>query len=129
MADRRNDVENGRSKRQKVDSDPASNPYLAHMYDEDSADTQNYGRSYNGGGSGPADGLKHFKRHATTSALAAKAEDGPSNPFTGKPLSEKYFRILKTRRGLPVHAQRYVYVCASLQSFDTLFFFLHSLLW
>ena len=38
--------------------------------------------------------------------MAKKAEDGPSNPFNGQPLSQKYFSILKTRRNLPVHVQR-----------------------
>ena len=47
-----------------------------------------------------------LRRHATTAAQAKAAEDGPNNPFTGKPLSQQYFRILKTRRDLPVHAQR-----------------------
>ena len=45
-------------------------------------------------------------RHATTAAMAEKAEDGPTNPFNGQPLSNKYFSILKTRRNLPVHVQR-----------------------
>lgn len=105
MSDRRSDFDNGRAKRQKVES----NPYMAHMnadngYDDD----ESYGGGQSGGQSGPSDGLTHFKRHATTCAQASKAEDGPANPFSGKPLSEKYFRILKTRRGLPVHSQRYV---------------------
>jgi pre-mRNA-splicing factor ATP-dependent RNA helicase DHX15/PRP43 len=38
--------------------------------------------------------------------MAKKAEDGPENPFKGGVLSERYFGILKTRRNLPVHAQR-----------------------
>ena len=79
-------------KRQKTSGDmnPESNPYLAHMYSAQSNGT----------------GLKSFKRHATTAAQATAAEDGPSNPFTGKKLSDRYFDILKTRRNLPVHAQR-----------------------
>jgi hypothetical protein len=105
MSDRRMDADNGRSKRQKVESDPASNPYLAHM-NFDNGD-QSYGQSYGNGG-GAVDGLKHLTRHATTPEQASKAEDGPNNPFNGKPLSDKYFRILKTRRNLPVHAQRLV---------------------
>jgi hypothetical protein len=102
MSDRRSGDES-RAKRQKMQSDPASNPYLAHM---DHGDDNGYsnGRS-NGSGT---DGLTHFKRHTTTSAQAAKAEDGPSNPFNGNNLSERYFGILKTRRNLPVHAQRCV---------------------
>ena len=52
-------------------------------------------------------GLSGFQRHATTAARAKQAEDGPNNPFTGNPLSKQYFGILETRRGLPVHSQRY----------------------
>lgn len=47
-----------------------------------------------------------LKRHKTTAAEAQKLEDGPKNPFTGAPFSQKYFDILKVRRDLPVHAQR-----------------------
>ena len=53
--------------------------------------------------------LAKFPRHATNAALARKAEDGPNNPFNGQPLSPQYFDILKVRRGLPVHTQRFVY--------------------
>lgn len=110
MADRRSQVDNGRNKRQKTTTEDSNNPYLAHMYD--GGDNQGYengngnGNAYTTLSSGSSDGLTHFKRHATTSAQAAKAEDGPNNPFNGKPLSEKYFRILKTRRNLPVQSQR-----------------------
>ncbi len=101
-----------RVKRQKTssaDMDPKANPYLAHMY-EDSPD-EGYSNGYgtpkgrlNGAQQGSA--LTKFKRHTTTSAMAKEAEDGPKHPFNGKPLSSQYFSILKTRRGLPVHAQR-----------------------
>ncbi|ODQ65947.1 P-loop containing nucleoside triphosphate hydrolase protein [Nadsonia fulvescens var. elongata DSM 6958] len=47
-----------------------------------------------------------FERHATTVADATRAEDGPMNPFSGLKYGQKYFSILKTRRDLPVHAQR-----------------------
>ncbi|KAG9715736.1 P-loop containing nucleoside triphosphate hydrolase protein, partial [Aureobasidium melanogenum] len=100
MSDRRSGDES-RAKRQKMESDPASNPYLAHMNHGDDNAYSN-GRS-NGS---RTDGLTHLKRHTTTAAQAAKAEDGPSNPFNGNNLSERYFGILKTRRNLPVHAQR-----------------------
>ncbi|KAI4716192.1 pre-mRNA-splicing factor ATP-dependent RNA helicase PRP43 [Aureobasidium sp. EXF-10727] len=100
MSDRRSGDES-RAKRQKMESDPASNPYLAHMNHGDDNGYSN-GRS-NGSAT---DGLTHFKRHTTTAEQAAKAEDGPSNPFNGNNLSERYFGILKTRRNLPVHAQR-----------------------
>jgi len=102
MSDRRSGDES-RAKRQKMEFDPASNPYLAHMNNGDDNGYSN-GRS-NGNAK---DGLTHFKRHTTTAEQAAKAEDGPSNPFNGNNLSERYFGILKTRRNLPVHAQRYV---------------------
>ncbi|KAF7716622.1 DEAH box Pre-mRNA-splicing factor ATP-dependent RNA helicase, PRP43 subfamily [Penicillium ucsense] len=95
MVDRRSDSEDGaRAKRQKMDAgDPRENPYLAHMYeDTDGADQSS--------------ALAKFKRHQTTASLAMKAEDGETNPFSGKPFSTKYFSILKTRRDLPVHAQR-----------------------
>ena len=38
--------------------------------------------------------------------MAKLAEDGPNNPYNGRSLSKSYFNILKTRRNLPVHAQR-----------------------
>ena len=50
--------------------------------------------------------LSTFKRHQTTAELASMAEDGPENPMNGKPLSKNYFKILQSRRNLPVHAQR-----------------------
>lgn len=100
MSDRRSNDES-RAKRQKMESDPASNPYLAHMYNGDDNGTS----KSDGNSSG---GLQHLKRHATTAVQAAKAEDGPANPFNGQNLSERYFGILKTRRNLPVHAQRCV---------------------
>lgn len=99
MADRRPDGAESRAKRQKTaaEMDPKANPYLAHMYDNDDS---------NGAANGSA--LSKFRRHKTTCEDAQKAEDGPNNPFTGQPLSNKYFGILKTRRDLPVHAQRQV---------------------
>lgn len=51
--------------------------------------------------------LKDFKRRGTTAMQATKAEDGPENPFTLRPLSRNYFDLLKKRRDLPIHAQRY----------------------
>lgn len=101
------------AKRQKMSSepsDPRSNPYLAHMYDSSDANGHSNGystppRGVNGGSSnGP---LSKFPRHKTTAALAKGAEDGKANPFTGEPFSQRYLSILKTRRDLPVHAQRY----------------------
>ena len=87
-----------RAKRQKTSNanmDPQSNPYLAHLYPEKGV-SQDRGKSI----------FKTFKRHATTAQEAMSAEDGPNNPFNGQKLSQRYFDILKTRRNLPVHAQR-----------------------
>src|SRR5215469_16233501 len=94
------------SKRAKISNgdtiDPRSNPYLAHMYDDDSGGVPLYFPP----SSQASSRLSSFKRHNTTSEQARKAEDGPDNPFTGLPLSDQYFKILKTRRDLPVHLQR-----------------------
>jgi pre-mRNA-splicing factor ATP-dependent RNA helicase DHX15/PRP43 len=99
MADRRpENLEMSRAKRVKTDLDPASNPYLAHMYEDE-------GRNGYGNGSSSS-ALSKLKRHATTAKQAHVAEDGPENPFNGQPLSQQYFNILKTRRDLPVHKQR-----------------------
>ncbi|KAJ5654066.1 Pre-mRNA-splicing factor ATP-dependent RNA helicase PRP43 [Penicillium lividum] len=92
--DRRSDSEDGvRAKRQKKETDPKDNPYLAHMYEDTNGVDKN-------------SPLAKFKRHQTTAALAKKAEDGDVNPFNGKPFSSRYFSILKGRRDLPVHQQR-----------------------
>lgn len=110
MADRRPPVEEPRFKRQKTnDMDPKANPYLAHMY-EDSVESSSYRNGYEqpirSNGTGKISMLTKFIRHDTTAAMAKEAEDGPNNPFSGKPLSSQYFSILKTRRNLPVHSQR-----------------------
>ena len=106
MTDRRPDSpEMPRAKRPKTEgSDPASNPYLAHMYEESNDSNGYLGDSSNGYSNTSA--LDGFKRHATTAEQAHAAEDGPNNPFNGQPLSTQYFNILKTRRDLPVHKQR-----------------------
>ena len=114
----------GGPKRQKMgaNSDPKSNPYLAHMYSTSDSDEdggvslaqptkpamkssyETYQRNSDTSGGG----LTDFHRHRTSSKQAKAAEDGPTNPFTGQGLSNSYFNILRTRRNLPVHAQRYV---------------------
>lgn len=103
-------------KRQKVSHtssklDPEANPYLAHLYKDSTEENEsknNYTNSLKKTrGFSDAMGLSNFPRHATDAAMARKAEDGPLNPFNGKPLSKRYFEILQTRRNLPVHAQRY----------------------
>ena len=75
-----------------------NNPYLAHMLPD-----QGYVPQV-AAGRGP---LRDFRKRETTAKQAEKAEDGPDNPFTLKPLSRNYFDILKKRRDLPVHSQRY----------------------
>ena len=120
---RRTDFEEGgRAKRQKTNGanlDPRANPYLAHHYEDEA---NGNGTSNGDGGvrlaAGKSEGgvrlgrssqpspLQKFERHGTTAAQASKAEDGPASPFTGEQFSKRYFDILKTRRNLPVHAQR-----------------------
>lgn len=106
MADRRPEAQDmSRAKRAKLEeSDPTKNPYLAHMY-ENQRD-ESYSNGYANRSSVPT-GLSKFKRHETTALQAHTAEDGPNNPFNNVPLSNQYFNILKTRRELPVHKQRY----------------------
>lgn len=96
--------------------DPRANPYLAHRYEEPAEDEGSYNGYSNGYGRptnrmkgvSNASSLARFPRHKSTAAMAKNAEDGPNNPFSGQPLSSQYFNILKTRRNLPVHQQRYV---------------------
>jgi len=102
-------ADDARVKRQKTGHmDPAANPYLAHWDDQNAGASLNGGNSYSNGGNSNGNGsvLQSFPRHKTTCKMANSAEDGPQNPFNQNPLSQRYFSILKTRRGLPVHAQR-----------------------
>src|SRR5438046_2363680 len=111
MASRRPDsTDESRAKRVKTtDMNPKLNPYLAHHYDESSGYNNGWsGDKSNGNGSSDKGTLGEFKRHKTTAAQAEKVENGPQNPFNGKPLSQQYFSILHKRRDLPVHKQRYV---------------------
>ncbi|KAI9188796.1 DEAH-box ATP-dependent RNA helicase prp43 [Blastocladiella emersonii ATCC 22665] len=48
----------------------------------------------------------HMKRGQTSAAQAVALEDGATNPFTGRPHTQKYKDILKKRRELPVSNQR-----------------------
>ena len=85
-----------------------NNPYLAHMLPD-----QGYSPRV-AAGRGP---LRDFIRRKSSAKQAEVAEDGPDNPFTLKPLSRQYFDILKKRRDLPVHAQRYLYLSLNLTNF------------
>ena len=91
------------------------NPYLAHREPKIEEEETGYRNGYGHGlkpsrtmGASSGTTIGHFPRHETTAAMAIKAENGPNNPFTGRPLSSQYFNILKTRRNLPVHSQRSV---------------------
>lgn len=88
--------------------DPKANPYLAHHYEEPVSNGYSNGYRNNGNSSGGKGTLGNFERHKVTSAGCMTAEDGPQNPFNSKQLSQEYFNILKVRRNLPVHAQRWV---------------------
>ena len=91
------------AKRLKTESDGTKkgekyNPYLAHTYENGSngwESAQESDSTFSG-----------MKRHATTAKGAEVLEDRDLNPWTGQPHSQQYFRILKTRRDLPVHTQR-----------------------
>jgi pre-mRNA-splicing factor ATP-dependent RNA helicase DHX15/PRP43 len=102
----------------RVEADPRNNPYLAHHYEEMSKEGM-YSTGHNnyandqGGGRNTANGtntrgLASLPRHKTTAAMAQELENAPTNAFNGMPISNQYRAILKTRRDLPVHAQRYV---------------------
>ncbi|TWU78867.1 DEAH-box ATP-dependent RNA helicase prp43 [Metarhizium rileyi] len=90
--------EASRKKSKKSDREETYNPYLAHMEQESNG--------YGGDEAPPGSVLEGMIRRQTTVAQASKAEDSAYNPFTGKAHSQKYFRILETRRDLPVHKQR-----------------------
>ncbi len=99
MAGKRSDIPDGApAKRLKTtgEMDPRNNPYLRHHYENDS-------NGYQNGYSTP---LSKLRRHATTAGQAREAEDAQNSPFTGRSHSDRYLSILRTRRGLPVHAQR-----------------------
>lgn len=101
MADRRpEDQEMTAAKRVKTERnmDPTVNPYLAHHYN---------GKQLASANSSP---LANFQRHNTTAKQADIAENGTVNPFTGTKLSDTYFSILKTRKNLPVHKQRFALI-------------------
>ncbi|RCI04544.1 DEAH-box ATP-dependent RNA helicase prp43, partial [Rhizopus stolonifer] len=64
----------------------SDNPYLAH-WNTDNA-------------------FKGLTPRKTTAEQAEKLENDTNNPFTNKPFSAKYQKILEGRRKLPVHSQR-----------------------
>ncbi|KAI8929701.1 P-loop containing nucleoside triphosphate hydrolase protein [Entophlyctis helioformis] len=93
----------GKSKRAKVDNDDsdvampaaaqaASNPYLAHMQPPAAAAS--------------AASTGALVPGQTTVEQAEALENGPTNPYTGRPFSNEYRKILAQRKNLPVHKQR-----------------------
>ena len=69
----------------------SDNPYLAH---------------WNTGKKDKGENFMGLKPSKTTAEQAEKLENGTLNPFTNKPFSAKYQKILEGRRKLPVHSQR-----------------------
>jgi pre-mRNA-splicing factor ATP-dependent RNA helicase DHX15/PRP43 len=102
------DSQRKKTKRESEQGDkkPVYNPYLAHHYEQDASN------GYDDGEPAANSPLAGFKRRQTTAKQAAVAEDSDTNPFTGRPHSQKYFQILQTRRDLPVSKQR----CESISS-------------
>ncbi|KAK0650879.1 putative Pre-mRNA-splicing factor ATP-dependent RNA helicase PRP43 [Cercophora samala] len=90
---KRSSVESDAQDSKRIKTDDRSNPYLAHL-------------NMDGANDDFKSPLDEMERHNTTALQAAKAEDSDTNPWTGKPHSENYFKILKTRRDLPVSKQR-----------------------
>ncbi|KAK4670931.1 DEAH-box ATP-dependent RNA helicase prp43 [Podospora pseudoanserina] len=89
---KRSSVESDAQDSKRIKTDDKPNPYLAHLNMDGANDFKSP--------------LDEMERHNTTALQAAKAEDSDINPWTGKPHSENYFKILKTRRDLPVSKQR-----------------------
>lgn len=106
---KRTSAESDEASRKKVkkedEVEEKYNPYLAHMY-EDERKPRNGFKEDEPALDSPLAGMK---RRQTTAKQASKAEDSPSNPFTGRAHSQKYFQILQTRRELPVSKQRYAH--------------------
>ncbi|KAG8909357.1 DEAH-box ATP-dependent RNA helicase prp43 [Tulasnella sp. 408] len=74
-----------------VGTDDASNPYLAHLYPKDKQSAK--------------DPLHGLIPRRVTADQAIKVMDGEVNPFTKKPLTPAYKKILEGRKKLPVFAQ------------------------
>ena len=99
------DTDDSTRKKYKMEangSEKKYNPYLAHLEQDNSRANNGYGDIE----PAPDSILAGMKRRETTAKQATRAEDSDSNPFTGRPHSQKYFQILEKRRELPVHRQR-----------------------
>jgi pre-mRNA-splicing factor ATP-dependent RNA helicase DHX15/PRP43 len=76
------------------------NPYSAHL--DKPSNAKQAQRPANGNTASPLDGWITRK---VVGKQVATAMDGPTNPFTGRAHSTRYFEILKQRKNLPVHQQ------------------------
>lgn len=88
-------------------SKPAKNPYLAHLEDDEG----NSSGSAADKGKQPLyttdeNGFAGMVRHQTTAEQVTRVEHEEYNAFTNRAHTQQYFRILETRKGLPVHKQR-----------------------
>ncbi|KAI7829339.1 P-loop containing nucleoside triphosphate hydrolase protein [Gamsiella multidivaricata] len=80
------------------------NPYLAHLPPSERLVGGASGKNQHG--LTPNHPLYNFVIGATTAEQGEAAEEGATNPFTDKPFSEKYRKILAGRRKLPVNKHR-----------------------
>jgi pre-mRNA-splicing factor ATP-dependent RNA helicase DHX15/PRP43 len=85
---------------------PRENPYLAHLLPSERLVGGAAASGRNQHGLAPNHPLYNFVIGATTAEQGEAAEEGAVNPFTGKPFSEKYRKILTGRRKLPVNKHR-----------------------
>ncbi|KAK3821204.1 MAG: P-loop containing nucleoside triphosphate hydrolase protein [Benniella sp.] len=85
---------------------PRENPYLAHLPPSERLVGGAAALGRNQFGLAPNHPLYNFVIGATTAEQGEAAEEGAVNPFTGKPFSEKYRKILAGRRKLPVNKHR-----------------------
>jgi len=87
---------------------PVENPYLAHLPPRERIVGGEAAARKTGASSGLAANhpLASFVMGSTTAEQGEAAEEGPLNPFTNKPFSDKYRRILAGRRKLPVNKHR-----------------------
>ncbi|KAI8347720.1 P-loop containing nucleoside triphosphate hydrolase protein [Mortierella sp. GBAus27b] len=95
-------------KQQRADKEaeaPRENPYLAHRPPGERL-VGGAASGKNQYGVGPNHPLYNFVMGATTAEQSEAAEEGAVNPFTGKPFSDKYRKILSGRRKLPVNKHR-----------------------
>ncbi|EJT98247.1 P-loop containing nucleoside triphosphate hydrolase protein [Dacryopinax primogenitus] len=82
----------------------SDNPYLAHMapHMRGASSNSNGTGKTNGGKSHPLEGIIPRK---VRGEQARKLLDGDVNPFTNKPYSTQFKKILEARKKLPVYAQ------------------------